>query len=111
MVRDYYETFGFEDYYFRLSLWDSNSTEKYIGSKENWETTQNHLRKILNELEVPYEESEGEAAFYGPKIDIKIKENLDKVTTNVRKVIKPSSSEREKHNNYLKTQLQKNFYN
>ena len=44
-------------------------------------------------------------------IDIKIKENLDKVTTNVRKVIKPSSSEREKHNNYLKTQLQKNFYN
>jgi len=70
MVRDYYETFGFEDYYFRLSLWDPNSTEKYIGSKENWETTQNLLRNILNELEVPYEESEGEAAFYGPKIDV-----------------------------------------
>jgi len=70
MVRDYYETFGFEDYFFRLSLWDSNNTEKYIGSKENWETTQDHLRKILNELDVPYEESEGEAAFYGPKIDV-----------------------------------------
>ena len=70
MVRDYYETFGFEDYFFRLSLWNPNKTEKYIGSKENWETTQDYLRKILNELDVPYEESEGEAAFYGPKIDV-----------------------------------------
>ena len=70
MVRDYYETFGFEDYFFRLSLWDPKNTEKYIGSKENWETTQDYLRKILNELNVPYEESEGEAAFYGPKIDV-----------------------------------------
>ncbi len=70
MVKDYYETFGFENYYFRLSLWDSNDTSKYIGSKENWEKAQSHLKSILEDLKVPYEECEGEAAFYGPKIDV-----------------------------------------
>ncbi|MCH2420750.1 MAG: threonine--tRNA ligase [Candidatus Poseidoniia archaeon] len=70
MVRDYYATFGFEDYKFRLSLWDSENTDKYIGLPENWEITQNHLRQILDDLEVPYEEGEGEAAFYGPKVDV-----------------------------------------
>lgn len=70
MVQDYYSAFGFEDYYFRLSLWDSENTEKYIDQPENWEATQNHLRKILDDLEVPYTESIGEAAFYGPKVDI-----------------------------------------
>ena len=70
MVRDYYTTFGFEDYKFRLSLWDSENTDKYIGLPENWEITQNHLRQILDDLEVPYEEGEGEAAFYGPKVDV-----------------------------------------
>ena len=69
MVRDYYATFGFDDYNFRLSLWDSENKDKYIGRSENWETTQNHLRKILDDLEVDYEEGEGEAAFYGPKVD------------------------------------------
>ena len=70
MVRDYYATFGFEDYKFRLSLWDSENTDKYIGQPENWETAQNHLRKLLDDLKVPYEEGEGEAAFYGPKVDV-----------------------------------------
>ncbi len=70
MVQDYYKTFGFEDYYFRLSLWDSENKNKYIDQPENWEATQNHLRSILDDLGVPYEESIGEAAFYGPKVDI-----------------------------------------
>tara|TARA_B100001113_G_scaffold86943_1_gene69481 strand:- start:23723 stop:25705 length:1983 start_codon:yes stop_codon:yes gene_type:complete len=70
MVQDYYAAFGFEDYYFRLSLWDPENTEKYIDQPENWEATQNHLRQILDSLEVPYVESIGEAAFYGPKVDI-----------------------------------------
>lgn len=70
MVQDYYAAFGFENYYFRLSLWDPENTEKYIDQPENWEKTQNHLRKILDSLEVPYIESIGEAAFYGPKVDI-----------------------------------------
>lgn len=70
MVQDYYSTFGFENYHFRLSLWDPENTEKYIEQPENWASTQNHLRQILDELEVPYVEAIGEAAFYGPKIDI-----------------------------------------
>jgi len=70
MVQEYYKTFGFEDYYFRLSLWDAKNTDKYIDQPENWETTQNHLRQILDDLNVRYEECIGEAAFYGPKVDI-----------------------------------------
>ena len=70
MVQDYYSSFGFENYHFRLSLWDPENTDKYIEQPENWNSTQDHLRKILNELEVPYVEAIGEAAFYGPKIDI-----------------------------------------
>ena len=70
MVQDYYSSFGFENYHFRLSLWDPENTDKYIEQPENWNSTQNHLRKILDEMEVPYVEAIGEAAFYGPKIDI-----------------------------------------
>ena len=70
MVSDYYRTFGFENFHFRLSLWDPENTEKYIGEVGNWEATQNHLRQILDEMKMPYVEAVGEAAFYGPKIDI-----------------------------------------
>jgi len=70
MVSDYYRTFGFENFHFRLSLWDPENTEKYIGEVSNWEATQNHLRQILDEMKMPYVEAVGEAAFYGPKIDI-----------------------------------------
>ena len=68
MVSDYYRTFGFENFHFRLSLWDPENTEKYIGEVSNWEATQNHLRQILDEMKMPYVEAVGEAAFYGPKI-------------------------------------------
>ena len=70
MVNDYYQTFGFENFHLRLSLWDPKKTEKYIDQSENWETTQNHLREILKDIGVPFVEAVGEAAFYGPKIDI-----------------------------------------
>ena len=70
MVSDYYRTFGFENFHFRLSLWDPENTEKYIGEVSNWEATQNHLRQILDEMKMPYVEAVGEAAFYGPKIEI-----------------------------------------
>ena len=73
MVQDYYSTFGFDDYYFRLSLWDPDNVDKYIDQPENWETTQDHLRKILDDLGVKYVEAIGEAAFYGPKIDIQFR--------------------------------------
>ena len=70
MVQDYYAAFGFEDYHFRLSLWDPNNSEKYIDQPENWAATENHLRNIMDSLGVPYVEAVDEAAFYGPKVDI-----------------------------------------
>jgi len=76
MAQEYYETFGFEDYDFRLSLWDPENKDKYIDQPENWEATQDHLRKIMDGLEVEYTEAIGEAAFYGPKIDIQFRTAL-----------------------------------
>ena len=67
-------TLGFEDdVSYRFSKWDENNREKYIGSKESWESTQNVMRTILNDLGVQFTEADGEAAFYGPKLDIQIK--------------------------------------
>ena len=76
MAQEYYETFGFEDYDFRLSLWDPENKDKYIDQPENWEATQDHLRKIMDGLGVDYTEAVGEAAFYGPKIDIQFRTAL-----------------------------------
>jgi threonyl-tRNA synthetase len=67
MVQDYYSAFGFEDYSFRLSLWDPAKTSKYIDQPENWALTQDRLRSIMNDLGVDYVEAVGEAAFYGPR--------------------------------------------
>ena len=62
-----------EDVTYRFSKWDENDREKYIGSKESWEATQDMMRSILKDLNVDFEEADGEAAFYGPKLDIQIK--------------------------------------
>ena len=65
------ETLGVEeDVTYHLSKWDPENREKYIGEPEVWEETQQHMRDIMNELQIPYVEDVGEAAFYGPKIDI-----------------------------------------
>lgn len=58
---------------FRLSKWDPNNKQKYIGSEDEWERTQSILRNILLEMGLEFLEAEGEAAFYGPKIDIQFK--------------------------------------
>ena len=76
MVQDYYSAFGFEDYSFRLSLWDPSKTSKYIDQPENWALTQDRLRSIMNDLGVDYVEAIGEAAFYGPKVDIQFRTAL-----------------------------------
>lgn len=68
--------FGFDKFEFRLSLRDRNNKEKYIDNDEMWETAENQLRQILKELNIDFYEAEGEAAFYGPKIDIQIKSAL-----------------------------------
>ncbi len=74
----YMNDFGFERdrFQFRLSLRDKNNKEKYIDNDEMWETAESQLREILKELNIEFYEAEGEAAFYGPKIDIQIKTAL-----------------------------------
>ena len=62
-----------EDVFYRFSKWDKNNREKYIGSEEAWEAAQDTMRRILNDLKIDYYEADGEAAFYGPKLDIQIK--------------------------------------
>ncbi|MCM1541912.1 MAG: threonine--tRNA ligase [Blautia sp.] len=65
------QTLGLEeDVTYHLSKWDPENREKYIGEPEVWEETQQHMRDILNELNIDYVEDVGEAAFYGPKVDI-----------------------------------------
>jgi len=62
-----------EDVSYRFSKWDPNNKEKYIGTEEQWEEVQDRMRQILDHLGIKYKEEEGEAAFYGPKLDIQIK--------------------------------------
>ena len=63
----------YEDVSYRFSIWDENDTEKYIGTREQWDEAQGMMKKILDHLEIPYAIGVGEAAFYGPKLDIQIK--------------------------------------
>jgi threonyl-tRNA synthetase len=70
-----------EDVTYHLSKWDPENREKYIGEPEVWEQTQQHMRDIMNELQIPYVEDVGEAAFYGPKIDINAKNVYGKEDT------------------------------
>ncbi len=70
-----------DDVTYRLSKWDPNNKDKYIGEEEVWEETQGHIRQVLTELEIPFYEAEGEAAFYGPKVDIQAKNVYGKEDT------------------------------
>lgn len=73
LILDVYNDFGFTDYSFRLSLRDKKDKEKYFGNDELWEKSEKDLREVLEELGVSYYEAEGEAAFYGPKLDVQVK--------------------------------------
>ena len=76
------ETLGLrDDITFRLSKWDKNNKEKYLGDEAYWEGTQAALRNILVEKGLPFTEADGEAAFYGPKIDIQAKNVYGKEDT------------------------------
>lgn len=76
------ETLGLnEDVTYHLSKWDPENREKYIGEPEVWEETQQHMRDIMNDLHIPFVEDVGEAAFYGPKIDINAKNVYGKEDT------------------------------
>jgi len=71
--------FGFEEFKIELSVRGTNSTKKYLGSDENWARGEAALIEALNEQSLPYERMEDEAAFYGPKIDIKVKDSIGRL--------------------------------
>ena len=73
LILDVYNDFGIKDYKFRLSLRDPEDKEKYFDDDEMWNEAESRLREVLNELEVEYVEAIGEAAFYGPKLDVEVK--------------------------------------
>ncbi len=77
IIRDFYSKMGlWNNYWVSLSLRDSKHPEKYIGSSEDWELSQRILKEICEELTLDYKECEGEAALYGPKIDLMFKDAL-----------------------------------
>jgi len=70
------DSFGFKDVKLELSMMDKDDPEKYAGDLKSWEFAENSLKDVLNHLDIEYDEIEGEAAFYGPKIDFKIVDSL-----------------------------------
>ncbi|UTH13133.1 threonine--tRNA ligase [Macrococcus equipercicus] len=81
LVIDVYEDFKFKDYKFRLSYRDPEDTEKYFQDDEMWERAQRMLKEAVDEMGLDYEEAPGEAAFYGPKLDVQVKTALGKEET------------------------------
>lgn len=73
LILDVYKDFGFKDYRFRLSLRDKNNTEKYFGNDELWTKSEENLREVLTDIGADFYEAPGEAAFYGPKLDVQVK--------------------------------------
>jgi len=73
LILDTYRDFGIENYKFRLSLRDPEDKEKYFDDDEMWNNAEAKLREVLNELGIEYFEAIGEAAFYGPKLDVEVK--------------------------------------
>lgn len=70
-----------EDVTYRLSKWDPNNKEKYLGDEQTWDYVQNMMRDILNHIGIDFTEEDGEAAFYGPKLDIQAKNVYGKEDT------------------------------
>ncbi|WP_047985058.1 threonine--tRNA ligase [Ornithinibacillus californiensis] len=81
LIQHVYKDFGIEDYYFRLSYRDPEDKEKYIDNDEMWEKTQGLLKETMEDMNLEYVEAEGEAAFYGPKLDVQVKTALGKDET------------------------------
>lgn len=74
-----YTTFGFPEYKVELSVRDSQDTSKYQGDDEIWDLSERTLAKVLDDRGIPYKRVEGEAAFYGPKIDVKVVDAIGRV--------------------------------
>lgn len=81
MIQDVYKDFGFEDYTFRLSYRDPEDKEKYMDDDDMWNKAESMLKEAVDELGLPYVEAIGEAAFYGPKLDVQVKTAMGKEET------------------------------
>lgn len=81
LIKKVYEDFGIKDYYFRLSYRDPEDKEKYIDDDEMWEKAESTLKETMEDMNLEYIEEEGEAAFYGPKLDVQVKTALGKDET------------------------------
>ena len=81
MIIEVYKDFGFEDYRFRLSYRDPEDKEKYFDDDEMWNRAEKMLKEAVDEMGLPYEEAIGEAAFYGPKLDVQVKTAMGKEET------------------------------
>lgn len=81
LVQEVYKDFGFENYNFRLSYRDPEDTEKYFDDDEMWNKAEAMLKEAVDEMNLPYEEALGEAAFYGPKLDVQVKTAMGKEET------------------------------
>lgn len=81
LILDVYKDFGFEDYKFRLSYRDPEDKEKYFDDDEMWIKAEQMLKEVIDEMGLPYEEAIGEAAFYGPKLDVQVKTAMGKEET------------------------------
>ncbi|WP_459499169.1 threonine--tRNA ligase [Bacillus sp. C1] len=81
LTLEVYKDFGLEDYSFRLSYRDPEDTEKYFDDDQMWEKAQSMLKEAMDEMGLDYYEAEGEAAFYGPKLDVQVRTALGKDET------------------------------
>lgn len=81
LTKGYFKLFGLTNYWFRLSKWSSEHTDKYINEPENWEYAEGVLRQVLESMDVPFVEAENEAAFYGPKVDVQFKSVIGREET------------------------------
>ncbi|MDO5360919.1 MAG: threonine--tRNA ligase, partial [Jeotgalicoccus sp.] len=81
LIQEVYKDFGLNDYSFRLSYRDPEDKEKYFDDDEMWQRAESMLKEAVDEMGLPYVEEEGEAAFYGPKLDVQVKTALGKEET------------------------------
>ncbi len=81
LTMEYFAIFGLQNYWFRLSKWSKDHTDKYINEPEHWEYAEGVLRTVLQDMKVPFVEVDDEAAFYGPKVDVQFKSAVGREET------------------------------
>lgn len=81
LIQSAYQRLGFKDYWYRLSLRDPEDKEKYVANDEMWDSAEQMMREALDELGLEYEESVGDACFYGPKLDVQVPNVMGKDET------------------------------